>query len=260
MSLLWQTNFPICRTLKDFWFWFWKCFLISWSICAWQRWYWMHTKQDGISVHRLTPQSQSHCLNRWRSTKCPYSIPAVHGGPIRDECCISYLDDMLHHAKTCDEHVKVLCKVLRGPQHHGVKLRPEKCKLIRQEVRYVGGLVSVQGVKIDPRDLEALQNLTSKPCLPVSSFSCFTGLIYSCVWVLQPRTSYSCILPAKEETEGRNPLKQTTNKRAYSENVQSITNEECKGLLMSVGRRLDAVIAKQSIFNWILSIIYCNLC
>ena len=25
MSLLWQTNFPVCRTLKDFWFWFWFC-------------------------------------------------------------------------------------------------------------------------------------------------------------------------------------------------------------------------------------------
>lgn len=72
---------------------------------------------------------------------------------LRDKCCIPHLDDV---------HVENPHRVLQALQHHGVNLRPEKCKLFRQELRYVGCLVSAEGVKIDPRDLEAVRTLTSK--------------------------------------------------------------------------------------------------
>lgn len=81
---------------------------------------------------------------------------------LRDDCCIPYLDDLLCYSKTFEEHVEVVRKVLKALQKHGVKLRPEKCELFRREVRYVGRLVSPQGVRIDPRDLEAVQSLKDK--------------------------------------------------------------------------------------------------
>lgn len=37
-------------------------------------------------------------------------------------------------------------KVLRALQSQGVKLRPDKCELFKGEVRYVGRLVSADGV------------------------------------------------------------------------------------------------------------------
>ncbi len=51
-----------------------------------------------------------------------------------------------------------------------------------------------------------------------------------------------CILPAKEETEGTNPPKL---KEAAVKAWKSITEEECKSLVMSMGHRLDAVIASK---------------
>ena len=81
---------------------------------------------------------------------------------LRDICCIPYLDDVLAYSKTFEDHVEVLRQVLRALQRHGVKLRPNKCELFRKEVRYVGKLVSADGVRLDPKDLEAIQALRRK--------------------------------------------------------------------------------------------------
>lgn len=79
---------------------------------------------------------------------------------LRDECYAPYLD-VLCYAWWFEEHVGVIQKVLQTLRRHGVKLRPKKCELFRQEVRYVGRLVSAKGVRIDPCDLEAVIALKS---------------------------------------------------------------------------------------------------
>ena len=81
---------------------------------------------------------------------------------LRDECCIPYLDDVLCFSRSFEEHVLVLRRVLQALQHHVVKLKSEKCELLRKEVRYVGRLVSAEGVKVDPKDLEAVWALKHK--------------------------------------------------------------------------------------------------
>ncbi len=52
----------------------------------------------------------------------------------------------------------------------------------------------------------------------------------------------ACLLPAKEETEGSKPPKL---KEAAVKAWKSITKEECKSLVMSMGHRLDAVIERK---------------
>jgi len=81
---------------------------------------------------------------------------------LRDDCCIPYLDDILCYSKDFIEHVEAVRKVLRALQQHGVKLRPTKCELFKAEVRYVGRLVSENGVRIDPKDYEAVKSLGQK--------------------------------------------------------------------------------------------------
>ncbi|RXN20532.1 Retrovirus-related Pol poly from transposon [Labeo rohita] len=81
---------------------------------------------------------------------------------LRDDCCIPYLDDILCYAKTFEAHLEGLRRVLKALQQHGVKLRPNKCEFFKREVRYVGRLVSGEGVRIAPKDLNAILSLREK--------------------------------------------------------------------------------------------------
>lgn len=84
-------------------------------------------------------------------------------GSLRDECCIPYLDDLLCYSRSFSDHVEVIRRVLVALQHHGVKLRAEKCEMFQKEVRYVGRLVSAEGVRVDPKDIDAVLALQNKP-------------------------------------------------------------------------------------------------
>ncbi|KAI3352072.1 hypothetical protein L3Q82_020890 [Scortum barcoo] len=98
-------------------------------------------------------------------------------GSLRDDYCIPYLDDILCYSRSFEEHVEVIRKVLQALQKHGVKLRPEKCELFEKEVRYVGRLVSAEGVRVDPKDLEAVLALKSKT--PQTNTQGTSGLVDS---------------------------------------------------------------------------------
>ncbi len=96
---------------------------------------------------------------------------------LRDELCIPYLDDILCFGKTFSDHVQGLRRVLRVLKEHGVKLRPAKCEFFKREVRYVGRLVSEDGVRIDPKDIEAVISLKEKKPTTVGELRRLLGFL-----------------------------------------------------------------------------------
>lgn len=58
--------------------------------------------------------------------------------------------------------MEVIREVLQALHRHGVKLRAEKCKMFQKEVRYVRCLVSAKGVRVDPKNLDAVLALKTK--------------------------------------------------------------------------------------------------
>lgn len=96
---------------------------------------------------------------------------------LRDECCSPYLDDVLCFSKTFHDHVEDLKKVLCRLREHGVKLRPKKCELFRRQVRYVGRLVTSEGVQVDPKDLEAVLQLKEREPKNVGEVRALLGFL-----------------------------------------------------------------------------------
>lgn len=71
-----------------------------------------------------------------------------------------FIDDLIIFAPTLEEHERRLLKVLDRLKEFGLKLSPEKCVFCQTSVRYLGHIVSQDGVETDP---EKISTLTSWP-------------------------------------------------------------------------------------------------
>ncbi|KAG5896052.1 hypothetical protein JTB14_011047 [Gonioctena quinquepunctata] len=60
--------------------------------------------------------------------------------------CLVYLDDIIVVGRSFEDHVKNLEEVFLRLRNPGLKLSPKKCHLFQKEVRYLGHVVSGEGV------------------------------------------------------------------------------------------------------------------
>nr|ATA66769.1 Pol, env [Haliotis discus hannai] len=72
--------------------------------------------------------------------------------------CLIYLDDLIIFSRTYEEHVERLELVFRRLEQCGLKLAPKKCKFFKRKVRYVGYIVSEDGIEADPEKVEKIKD------------------------------------------------------------------------------------------------------
>ena len=110
---------------------------------------------------------------------------------LRDEICAPYLDDTIVFSKDLDSHIENTRTVLRRLCSRGVKLNPKKCKLFFTEVSYLGRVVSKDGYKMDPRNIEPVLSLKEmKPKKHQrSASSCGVAV---CLSTVRPKLLKSC--------------------------------------------------------------------
>ena len=68
-----------------------------------------------------------------------------------------YIDDVLVFSPTVEEHLTHLQAVIERINGAGLKLKPSKCRFVREEVEYLGHLVTPQGLKTNVRLVEAVK-------------------------------------------------------------------------------------------------------
>ena len=69
--------------------------------------------------------------------------------PFLDAFCTAYLDDILIYSESLEEHQEHVKKVLQALSKVGLHLKPEKCEFHKTEVKYLGLIISADGVKMD---------------------------------------------------------------------------------------------------------------
>jgi hypothetical protein len=70
-----------------------------------------------------------------------------------------WLDDCLLHTTTEDDFLATLNFFFKQCQKYVLKLHASKCVLFATTVRYCGRLITKDGVRFDPKNMEAVQTM-----------------------------------------------------------------------------------------------------
>ncbi|KAL6478669.1 hypothetical protein MHYP_G00121020 [Metynnis hypsauchen] len=115
---------------------------------------------------------------------------------------IVYLDDIIVFGKSLEQHEERLLKVLDRLEEVGLKISIDKCQFCQPEVKYVGHVVSIDGISTDPENVSAVTQW--KQPSDLKSFRSFLGF---CGYYRRFIANYSAIVrPLTELTKGYPPV------------------------------------------------------
>ena len=88
--------------------------------------------------------------------------------------CFVYLDDIVVFGSTMEQHNQNIVILFERLRKTGLKLQPDKCEFLRPELEYLGHVITKDGVKPNPKKLEAVMNF--KRPSNVTEVKSFLGL------------------------------------------------------------------------------------
>lgn len=78
---------------------------------------------------------------------------------------VMYLDDILIHTQTWEEHVEVVVEVL-------LKIQPSKCMWAKTKLNFLGFIISKDGTNVDPTKILAIYNFPQPSNAKFSRSNC----------------------------------------------------------------------------------------
>lgn len=80
-------------------------------------------------------------------------------GPDLEPHAFAYLDDIIVLGETFEGHLENLREVFRRLRAANLQLNPDKCQFCRKSLKYLGHLVTSEGIQTDPDKVEAIQQI-----------------------------------------------------------------------------------------------------
>jgi len=68
-----------------------------------------------------------------------------------------YIDDILIYSETLEDHLQHLERVIERLEVAGLKLKPCKCHFMKQEVEYLGHLITPTGLRPNPNTISSVR-------------------------------------------------------------------------------------------------------
>ena len=78
----------------------------------------------------------------------------LHG--LTYDIVLVYIDDIIVFGKTFEEHLKHLELVLAKVEEANLKISPSKCRLFQKSIKFLGHIISQEGIQTDPAKIEAV--------------------------------------------------------------------------------------------------------
>ena len=75
------------------------------------------------------------------------------------QCCLVYLDDVIIYSKDINEHAKHLEQVFAALSRANLRLNSAKCNFAKEELRYLGHLISAKGIQPDSTKTDPLNQI-----------------------------------------------------------------------------------------------------
>lgn len=87
-----------------------------------------------------------------------------------------YLDDIVIYGNSLEHHNQNLREVFQKLREHNLKLQPDKCEFLRNEVAYLGHIITDKGVQPNPDKIKAISEIkTPKEPKDIKSFLGLVG-------------------------------------------------------------------------------------
>ena len=75
-------------------------------------------------------------------------------------CVLVYLDDINVFSRTLNKHLQHLEKVFKRLEDANLKIKPSKCSFFKEQIEYLGYIVSKEGLKPQPWKVEAVKKMS----------------------------------------------------------------------------------------------------
>lgn len=85
-----------------------------------------------------------------------------------------YIDDIMIYSKTFEEHLTQVDRVLELIIDAGLKLRPDKCDFLKDQIKYLGHTISSEGIQANDEKIQAIVDWETPQT--VESLRSFLGL------------------------------------------------------------------------------------
>ncbi len=72
--------------------------------------------------------------------------------------CLAYLDDICLHHSNLEDHYRATEELFDRIEAAGLTFKATKCQVLQKELKYLGHIISAEGVRIDPKQTEAVRN------------------------------------------------------------------------------------------------------
>ena len=89
----------------------------------------------------------------WQFTK----IMSMALGGLMPRTCLAYLDDIIVFDPTVESHIANVEKVLQALGRAGLTIKPSKCEWGRSEIKFLGHVVTPEGLKTQPKVTQKVQ-------------------------------------------------------------------------------------------------------